>query len=271
MISFDCYHQSDWPGWSYYKFIISQMQDRGSIAKLRECFNESTFFSTEVSSPSHSQINQPIVRISSKFTDEPTLYLKKLRIKTKEASSKCLQALQGSVKARVELQRVEKEAALSRYDFMRLYNTKKFRLDEQALLSSHKIDHEFNFRLSLQRTKRLRALNEVSLSARKEQQIRNIEGLFESNKQERSVTLAFTQIFRETLRMRQEEERRCADESAERVRKERASMQVRMKHLSDLTSTKSKFNYLSKINEEMQAIKEYQVSMKFTQQMVDNL
>lgn len=76
---------------------------------------------------------------------------------------------------------------MSRYDFMRLYNIKKFKLDEQVLLSSYRADHEFNIRLSLERTKRSRILNEFSLSARKEQQIRVIEHLFETNKQNKSV------------------------------------------------------------------------------------
>jgi hypothetical protein len=70
---------------------------------------------------------------------------------------------------------------------MRLYNVKKFRLDEQTLLSSYRTDHEFNFRLSLERTKRSRVINELNLSARKEQQSRNIEDLFETNKHNKSV------------------------------------------------------------------------------------
>lgn len=45
----------------------------------------------------------------------------------------------------------------------------------------------------------------------------------------------------------------------ERVKKERADFQIRKKNLNDLMTTKSKLNYLSKINEEMQAIKEFQV------------
>jgi hypothetical protein len=166
------------------------MQDQGSISKLRECFNESTFFSTEVSSPSRSLINQDSLRLAkmpSKFTDDPQLYLRKIKIKKKEANEKCLEALRNTVKAKVDLERVERDAAVSRYDFMRLYNIKKFKLDEQVLLSSYRADHEFNFRLSIQRTKRSRVINEFSLSARKEQQARNIEQLFENNKQTKSV------------------------------------------------------------------------------------
>jgi DNA repair exonuclease SbcCD ATPase subunit len=67
------------------------------------------------------------------------------------------------------------------------------------------------------------------------------------------------QVFRETLRMSQERVQNWTEESAEKVKKERANFQIRRKNLTDLNSTKSKLNYLSKINEEMQAIKEYQV------------
>lgn len=63
------------------------------------------------------------------------------------------------MKAKLELERVEHEAAISRYDFMRLYNIKKFKLDEQALLSTYRADSDFTFRLSLERTKRQRVLN----------------------------------------------------------------------------------------------------------------
>jgi hypothetical protein len=157
------------------------MQDHSSISKLRECFNESTFFSTEVSSPSRSLLNnqdsQRLTKMPSKFTDDPQLYLRKIKIKKKEATEKCLEALRSTVKAKLGLERTEREAAVSRYDFMRLYNNKKFRLDEQALLSAHRTDHEFTFRLSLERTKRQRVLNEFSLRARKEQQTRDIENL----------------------------------------------------------------------------------------------
>lgn len=67
------------------------------------------------------------------------------------------------------------------------------------------------------------------------------------------------QVFRETLRASQEKARQYAEESAQRVKKERLNFQVRKKNLTELNTTKSKLNYLSKINEEMQAIKEYQV------------
>jgi Asp-tRNA(Asn)/Glu-tRNA(Gln) amidotransferase B subunit len=66
-------------------------------------------------------------------------------------------------------------------------------------------------------------------------------------------------MFRETLRAIQEKERNLAEVSAERVKKGRADFQIRKKNLTDLMTTKSKLNYFSKINEEMHAIKEYQV------------
>lgn len=70
------------------------MSDQHSLSKLRECFNES-LFSTEISSRSllhqeDSLPNRQIVRISSKFTDDPQVYLKKIKLKKKEASRKCL-------------------------------------------------------------------------------------------------------------------------------------------------------------------------------------
>jgi hypothetical protein len=86
------------------------MQDHGSISKLRECFNESTFFSTEVSSPSRSLLNNQdslrLAKMPSKFTDDPQLYLRKIKIKKKEANEKCLEALRSTVKAKVDLERV---------------------------------------------------------------------------------------------------------------------------------------------------------------------
>ncbi len=67
--------------------------------------------------------------MSNKFTDDPQLYLRKIKIRKKEANEKCLEALRSTVKAKGDLERVEKDASLTRYDFMRLYNVKKFRLD----------------------------------------------------------------------------------------------------------------------------------------------
>lgn len=69
------------------------------------------------------------------------------------------------------------------------------------------------------------------------------------------------QVFRETLRASQEKAKEYAEESAERVKKERFNFHIRKKNLTELNTTKSKLNYLSKINEQMQAIKEYQVAI----------
>jgi hypothetical protein len=89
------------------------------------------------------------VRISSKFTDEPQTYLKKIKMKRKEASKKCLEALKNTVKAKMNLDKTEKDAAVSRYDFMKLYDSKKFKLELQSIRSSHKVDDEFNYRQSI--------------------------------------------------------------------------------------------------------------------------
>lgn len=86
------------------------MQDHSSISKLKECFNESTFFSTEVSSPSRSLlVNQDSLRfakIPSKFTDEPQIYLRKIKIKKKEVNEKCLEALRITIKAKMDLEKI---------------------------------------------------------------------------------------------------------------------------------------------------------------------
>lgn len=82
-----------------------------------------------------------MVRIASKFTDDPQVYLKKIKLKKKEASRKCLQALRETVKAQMNLDRMEKEAALSKHDFMKLYTNKKFKLLQQNITSTHQSDH----------------------------------------------------------------------------------------------------------------------------------
>ena len=60
------------------------------------------------------------------------------------------------------------------------------------------------------------------------------------------------------MRWSNERYRQHVEESAEKVRKEHGSFMLRKKNLNELMATKSKFNYLSKINEEMQVIKDYQ-------------
>lgn len=81
---------------------------------------------------------------------------------------KCLEALRGTVRARSELERAERDAAVSRFHFMRLYNAKKFKLDEETLLSSHRADNEFALNLSMQRTRRQRAIDGATLTSRRE-------------------------------------------------------------------------------------------------------
>lgn len=69
----------------------------------------------------------------------------------------------------------------------------------------------------------------------------------------------FMQIFRQTLKAKQEKTQAWVDNSAQKIKKQRATFQVRKKNLADLNATKSRFNYLSQVNQEMQAIKQYQV------------
>lgn len=58
-----------------------------NLGKMRECFNESNFFSTEVSTPSRSILPKevPLLRLPSRFEDEPQMHLAKVRQRYKEA------------------------------------------------------------------------------------------------------------------------------------------------------------------------------------------
>lgn len=44
------------------------------------------------------------------------------------------------MKAQMNLNRMEKEAALSKHDFIKLYTNKKFKLMQQNVNSSHQVD-----------------------------------------------------------------------------------------------------------------------------------
>ncbi len=60
------------------------MDRKSNLEKLKECFNESQFFSTQVSSNSNISKDSPrqqknMFRISSRFTDDPPVYLKKMK------------------------------------------------------------------------------------------------------------------------------------------------------------------------------------------------
>lgn len=60
------------------------------------------------------------------------------------------------------------------------------------------------------------------------------------------------------MRCSEEKIKQSIEKSAEEIRKNREKFIIRKKHLNELISTKSRFNYLSKVNEELIAIKDYQ-------------
>ena len=45
--------------------------------------------------------------------------------------------------------KVEKEASICCHEFFKLYNTKKFKLQEKDLMEEHHLDHEHYSRLSV--------------------------------------------------------------------------------------------------------------------------
>ena len=158
------------------------MEEESRINQWKERFNESCFFSTEMSSRSNIQKDSPrdshnLFRISSKFKDEPKMLLEKAKQQQKEASNRHLAVLRNTLRTKSSAQKAEKEASICRYEFIKLYHNKKFRLEEEAFLSDLKIDNERAFRQSVERFRDTKWNNEMSVSLRKENQKRKLEEL----------------------------------------------------------------------------------------------
>ena len=65
------------------------------------------------------------------------------------------------------MQKAERDASVCRYEFIKLYHNKKFRLEEEAVLSEYKEDSERAFRRSVERFRTTKWHNEMSVSMRK--------------------------------------------------------------------------------------------------------
>ena len=71
------------------------------------------------------------------------------------------------------------------------------------------------------------------------------------------------QKFRETFRQTSEKFKKEAKSAHEKVVKDRLEFTQRKRNIQELISTKSKFNYMSKINDEMERIKECQDRLRY--------
>lgn len=63
-----------------------------------------------------------------------------MKDRQKEAGKMYLSALKNNLQARTSLNRAYRDASICRYEFIKLYNNKKFKLEEKVKKDDHILD-----------------------------------------------------------------------------------------------------------------------------------